>query len=85
MRGLSGQTLFLGAVVTAGVLVAASLLFDPLGHSAAPPSETVSKLTVDDIRQRSGFDGREAYDYLKQLSRSARGRAARPGWSPSKS
>ncbi len=68
MRGLSGQMLFLGAVVTAGVLVAAALLFDPLGHSAAPPSATVSKLTVDDIRQRGGFDGREAFDYLKQLS-----------------
>jgi hypothetical protein len=68
MRGLSGQTLFFGTVVTAGVLVAAVLVLDPLGHSAAPPSATTSKFTVDDIRQRSGFDGREAFDYLKQLS-----------------
>jgi glutaminyl-peptide cyclotransferase len=67
MRGLSGQTLFLGAVVTAALLVAGYLLFVPVEHSAAPPSETVSKITLDEIRERGGFDGREAFEYLKQL------------------
>src|SRR5437016_1817615 len=67
MRGLSGQTLFLGAVVTAALLVAAYLLFMPPGRSTGAPSETVSKFTLDEIRERGGFDGREAFEYLKQI------------------
>jgi hypothetical protein len=63
MRWLSGQTVFLGAIVTAGALVAALLLFDPLGHSAAPPLESTSKFRLDEIP----FDGKQAYEYLKQL------------------
>ncbi|HEV2973112.1 MAG TPA: M28 family peptidase, partial [Pirellulales bacterium] len=63
MRWLSGQMVFVGAIVTAGALVAALLLFDPLGHSAAPPSETTSKFRLDEIP----FDGKQAYEYLKQL------------------
>jgi glutaminyl-peptide cyclotransferase len=67
MRGLSGQTLFLGAVVTASLLVGGYLLFAPPGPTAAAPPETISKFTLDEIRERGGFDGKEAYEYLKQL------------------
>ena len=65
MRGLSGQTLFLGAVVTAGVLVAGFLLFDPPHRFATPPPapSTISNFTLEQIP----FDGKEAFGYLKQL------------------
>jgi hypothetical protein len=69
MRGLGGQGLFLAVVVVAGLfLLVGVLLLDvlhvnPWSEPAAPSSETVSKFTLDQIP----FDGRQAFEYLKQL------------------
>ncbi len=68
MRGLSGQTVFLLAVVVASVLVGGYLLFLPSPYGGGNPAvETKSKYTLDEIRQQSGFEGAQAFDYLKQL------------------
>src|SRR5262249_42715092 len=69
MRGLGGQGLFLAVVVAAGLFVLVGVLLvdvfhvNPWSEPAAPSTETVSKFTLDQIP----FDGRQAFEYLKQL------------------
>src|SRR6266404_2730526 len=66
MRGLRGQSLFLGVAVGASLLVAGYLIFAHERGPGGDPPEGVSKLTLDDI-PIDEFDGRRSYDYLKQV------------------
>ncbi|HZZ27486.1 MAG TPA: M28 family peptidase [Pirellulales bacterium] len=58
-KGVSGQNLFLGIVLAAGLIVAGYILFsETLGQAAGP-----ANLKLEDIP----FNGAQAYEYLKQL------------------
>jgi hypothetical protein len=58
----SGQTLFLGAAVLAFLAVGWLMLFHD-GHGNNNMAEAASRFKLEDIP----FDGKQAYDYLKQL------------------
>lgn len=61
MRQLSGQSLFLGAVIAASVLVVGYFAFFDHGVGVAPSYE--SALALKDIP----FNGTETYEYLKKI------------------
>ncbi|HEV2972740.1 MAG TPA: M28 family peptidase [Pirellulales bacterium] len=56
-------TVLRAAIVTAGLLMAAFLELDRAQVSAAAPQQRVSAFRLEDIP----FDGRQAYEYLKQI------------------
>ncbi len=63
MRGLSSPKILVGLVAIAGLLVAGYLGLSSGWGAGAPLPEGVSDLKVKDIP----FDGKQAYEYLKQV------------------
>lgn len=74
-RRISGQTIFLLAVVIGGCLAAVYVVFsqDRGRSTAAPP--TVSKFRLEEIP----FNGTRAYEYLKQLCALGKRSSGTPG------
>jgi glutaminyl-peptide cyclotransferase len=63
MLALPHRPLFLGAVALSGLSAVAFVVFTQARLSAAEPRERVSSFRIEEIP----FDGRQAYEYLKQI------------------
>ncbi len=74
MFGQSTRKMLLAAAVATGLLALIALRLR--NAHAAPDDEHVSNFHLEEIP----FNGRQAFEYLKQLSQSARAPAARTAW-----